>query len=106
MAWLLPQAIPWPNRQAEGAFQEDRHPNVALAIRSEELRDRARRARSAVALHRPVVDLAPDLLGDRDRDLLGAVELEVHPPPCPVALEAMVDVEVLLEVVAKREIQE
>ena len=38
---------------------------------SEQLGDQRRRPRRAVRLDRPVVDLAPDLLGDRGGDLVG-----------------------------------
>jgi len=44
------------------------------ALDSQELRYRRRGARRAVGLHRAVVDLAADLLGDRNGDLLGPVE--------------------------------
>ena len=53
-----------------------------------------------------VVDLPADLLGDRLRDHLGSRFVEVHAPPGAVALEAVADVEVLLEVVAQREVEE
>lgn len=41
-------------------------------------------------------------MGDR----LGRRVLEVHPPPGAVALQAVADVEVLLEVVPQREVDE
>ena len=58
------------------------------------------------ALDRPVADVAADLLGDRRRDHVGRRGVEVHAPPGAVAVEAMADVEVLLEVVAQREVEE
>ena len=49
--------------------------NVVLTVGSgsEQLGDQRGRARRAVRLDRPVVDLAADLLGDRRGDLVGAV---------------------------------
>src|SRR4051794_30903334 len=73
---------------------------------SEKLGDRCRRTGCAVGLDRAVVDVAADLCGDRGGDLLGPVEFEVHAPPRSVALEAVADMEVLLEVMAKREVEE
>ena len=76
----------------------------ASAYRSSAISAAARAAPSAV--DRPVVDLAPDLLGDRGGDLVRAVGLEVHAAPGAVALEPVADVEVLLEVVPEREVEE
>src|SRR3954447_14934078 len=73
---------------------------------SQKLGDRCRRPRCTVGLDGVVVDVAADLGGDRGGDLLGPVEFEVHAPSGAVALEAVADVEVLLEVVAKREVEE
>jgi hypothetical protein len=56
----------------------------------------------AVGLHRPVVDGAADSGGDG----VGVAGGVVHPPAGPVAIQAVGDVEVLLEVVAQREVQE
>src|SRR5215218_8509763 len=72
----------------------------------EQLGDQLRRPRGAVRLDRLIVDLTADLLGDRDGDLLRAVRLEVHPPARAVALQPVAYVEVLLEVVAEREVEE
>src|SRR5688500_5169554 len=72
----------------------------------EELGDQLRRARGAIGLNRSVVDLAPDLVGDRGGDLGRAVGLEVHAAAGPVAREPVTHVEVLLEVVAEREVEE
>jgi hypothetical protein len=70
--------------------------------RSEELGDRCGRAGCAVGLDGAVVDLSPDLLGDRGGDLRRAVELEVDAPTGSIALEAVAYVKVLLEVMAQR----
>ena len=70
---------PPPRNHARGA---------GCAWELEQLGDQLRRTRGAVRLDRPVVDLAPDLLGDRGGDLGGAVGLEVHAAPGAVALAA------------------
>src|SRR5439155_19324084 len=72
---------------------------------SQHLRDPGRRARGAIGFDIAVVDVAADLGCDRSGDLGRTVGLEVHPPSGVVALEAVADVEVLLEVVAQREVQ-
>ena len=72
----------------------------------DQLGDQRRRPRGAVPLHRSrgdgPVDLLRDGLGDRVR--VGGVV--VHVPAGAVAVEAVADVAVLLEVVAQREVQE
>jgi hypothetical protein len=70
---------------------------------SEQLRDQGGRPGRAARVDRPVGDLAPNLVGDRGCDLLRAAGREVHRPPGGVALEAVADVEVLLEVVAEKQ---
>src|SRR3972149_320812 len=72
----------------------------------QQLGDQASRPRGSVGPHRAVVDRASDLLGDRGGDLLRAIGAEVHRPPRAVAVEAVADVEVLLEVVTEREVEE
>src|SRR3954452_10896553 len=78
----------------------------ADAVTSQELGEPARRPRRAVCLDVAVVDIAADLAGDRVRDQLRRRAVEVHPPPGAVALEPVADVEVLLKVVAQREVEE
>jgi hypothetical protein len=73
---------------------------------SEELRDRCGGPGCAVGLDGAVVDLSPYLLGDCGGYLRRAVELEVHAPTGPVALEAVAYMEVLLEVMPQWEVQE
>ena len=63
-------------------------------------------AGGAVGLDRPVVDGAADLGGDGGGDGVGVAGGVVHPPARPVAVQAVGDVEVLLEVVGKREVEE
>src|SRR6188768_1431404 len=60
----------------------------------------------AVDLDISVFDLTADLLGDRRRDSLWRGVVEVHATTCSVAFEPVADVEVLLEVVAQREVEE
>src|SRR5205807_4769078 len=76
----------------------------ARRVGLQELADRRGRAGRTARIHRPVVDLAPDLVGDRRGDLSGAVGGEVHRSPCAVALEPVTHVEVLLEVMTEREV--
>jgi hypothetical protein len=57
-------------------------------------------------LDRAVIDLAPDLLGDRVGDRLGRLDLEVHHASSAVAPKPVAHVEVLLEVVKEREVEE
>src|SRR5215212_11786810 len=73
---------------------------------SEQFRDQRRGARGPVGLDWPVIDLAPDLLGNRGGDLGGAIGLEVHAAAGAIAREPVAHVEVLLEVVAQREVEE
>src|SRR5215207_11324687 len=75
-------------------------------IASEQLGDPRRGEGSAVGLDRDVLDVAPDLLFDGCRDHLWRRGVEVHAAPCPVAVQAVADVEVLLEVMAQREVEE
>ena len=70
----------------------------------EEFADRGRGARRAVSRDWPVVDLAADLFGDRRGDRLGGRAVEVHPYARAVAVQAVMDVNVLLEVVLEREV--
>src|SRR2546425_13242973 len=53
-----------------------------------------------------IVDLAAELLADRSRDLVRTVVLEVHAAARAIALEPVAHVEVLLEVVPQREVEE
>src|SRR5204863_6396012 len=91
----------WPRRPASP--QSRRTP----ARRSvEQLGDALGGAARAVGLDWAIVDLAADVLDDRLGDRLRWRVLEVHSPSGPVALQAMVDVEVLLEVMLQGEIDE
>src|SRR5689334_3720159 len=72
----------------------------------EQLGDERGRALGAAGLDRPVIHLAPDLLGDRGGDLRGPGLLELHSPAAAVAPEPVMHVELLLEVVAEREVEE
>ena len=65
-----------------------------------------RRQAGAVRLHRAVVDVASDLLGDGRGDDVRGGALEVHPAAGSVAVEPVGDVEALLEVVAQGEVEE
>src|SRR4051812_19891069 len=79
----------------------------ALRGASDELRDHRRRPRGAVRLDVAVVDrAAAELLRQRRGYLRRAVDGEVHAAPRAVALEPVPDMEVLLEVVAQREVEE
>src|SRR4051794_28924078 len=100
-----PRCANHPSRLAS-PFVNSRHPRGRITWTSEQLGESARRCRGAVGLHVPVVDLAPDLGGDRVRDQLGRRVVEVHAATGSVALEPVADVEVLLEVVAQREVEE
>ena len=55
---------------------------------------------------RLVVDVATDFLGDGRGDLSGTVEVEIHCPASAVSVEPVADMEVLLEVVPQREVEE
>ncbi len=68
------------------------------------MRPAARAAPSA--RDRQIVDRPADLRGDRGGDVRWLRGLEVHAPAGPVALQPVPDVEVLLEVVPQREVQE
>jgi hypothetical protein len=77
-----------------------------VARQLEQLHEVPGRSGGAVGLDIAVVDLAADLFGDRRRDPLWRGVVEVHATTGPVAFEPMADVEVLLEVVAQREVEE
>src|SRR3954471_25239 len=62
--------------------------------------------RGAVGFDRSVVDHGSDLPGDRVGDHIGGCRGKVRASSGAVALEAVADVEVLLEAVAKREVEE
>src|SRR5207244_10660241 len=79
---------------------------VRAPARSHHLRQPRRGAPRAVALHVAIVHLAADLGGDRLGDHLRGGGLEVQLAARAVALQAVRDVVVLLEMVAQREEQE
>ena len=81
-------------------------PGSASLALFEQRGDQRRRARGAVGLDRPVVDLAADLSAIAAAIVSGVVAFEVHAAAGAVALEPVADVEVLLEVVAEREVEE
>src|SRR5205823_3190248 len=81
-------------------------PNWRTDLALEQLGDALSGPRGAVALDVAVVDLASHLLRDRLGDPLGGRIVEVHAAAGGVAFEAVADVEVLLEVVAQREVDE
>ena len=60
----------------------------------------------AVTFDWPVVDLAPDLLGDHLGDGVGCCLVEVQHPAGAVLVEPVTDMEVLLEVVTQRNVKE
>src|SRR3954462_11550846 len=83
-----------------------RPPTVARGA-SKQLREHRRSPAGAVTLDGAVGDVAAaELLGKRAGDLGRAVRLEGHAAAGAVAVEAVADVEVLLEVVAQREVEE
>src|SRR5829696_3089009 len=73
---------------------------------SEELGNEGGGPGGTVGFHRPVVDGAPEFEGDGVGDHLRGGGGELHPAAGVVLAQAVADVEVLLEVVTKREIQE
>ena len=75
-------------------------------LSSEKLSDQGSGPPGSVDFDWRVVGLAVELLGDRGGDLAGPVVLVAHAPSGPVLLEAVADVEVLLEVVEEREVEE
>jgi hypothetical protein len=79
---------------------------VIYAGRLEEVGEQGGGAGGAVGGNGAVVDVAADLGGDGGGDVGRARVLVVHVLPGAVALEPVADVEVLLEVVAERELQE
>src|ERR1700722_20358437 len=72
----------------------------------EEGGEQGRRAGGAVGVDWAVVDLASDLGGDRRGDVGWFRGLVVHAASGPVAVQPVAYVEVLLEVVTQREVQE
>jgi hypothetical protein len=72
----------------------------------QQLGDAPRGPDGAVSLDLLIADLASDLLRDRLRDQLRWRIVEVHAAAGSVAFQAMAYVEVLLEVVAQREVEE
>src|SRR5262245_11261027 len=74
--------------------------------RLDELRDHRRRAGGAVRGDRERRDGPVDLLGDGGRDHVRRRHGVVHAAARAVALEAVADVAVLLEMVPQREVQE
>jgi len=80
-------------------------------VNSEQSRPRASgdslgRAARPVGLNRAVVDVFADLLGNRLGDYRRRSVVEVHASSRAVALEAVEDMDVLLEVVLEREVDE
>src|SRR5579885_3606733 len=62
--------------------------------------------RIAIALDGTIPDRARELLDDRRRDLLDGRRRIVHAPSGPVATEPVTDVNILLEMIEKRKIEE
>src|SRR5512132_1354756 len=81
-------------------------PTARINPRLEELRQAPGGASGAVGLHVAIVDVAADLLRNRCRDQLRRGVVEIHAATGPVPLEPVADVEVLLEVMAEREVDE
>ncbi len=75
-------------------------------LKLEQLHEASGGTGGAVGLDIAVFDVAADLLGDRRRNPLWRGVIEVHATTGSVAFEPMADVEVLLEVVAQREVEE
>src|SRR5438270_10446972 len=73
---------------------------------SDEVGDAGRHPLDRSWVHRPVLHGPRQLVGHGGGDHLGRRRGVVHAPACAVALEAVGDVEVLLEVVAEREVEE
>ena len=81
-------------------------PAVLTGFLLEEAGEQRRCPGGAVGGDRTVVDPAANFSGDRCGDVGWLGGLVVHAPACLVAVEPVADVEVLLEVVAEREVQE
>src|SRR5688572_8904857 len=79
---------------------------TAIAARLEQFGNQRRRTCGTVPLHRPIVDLPPDLLRDHHRNRVRRRQVEVHHATRAVLLESVAHVEVLLEVMAQRDVQE
>src|SRR5919204_6088109 len=84
---------------------EQGYPNRRRATRLEQLCDVRRGALRAVALDRPVGNVAADLRCNRVRDHVRGRLVEVHAAARAVPLQPVPYVEVLLEVVAEREVE-
>src|SRR5258708_134426 len=76
-----------------------------LLILSDEVGDPGCRTCSAILFNIPVRDLLANLLSDRGGDNVGRCLCKVHTAPSLVAVKAVSHVEVLLEMVAQREVQ-
>src|SRR5215211_1441368 len=76
------------------------------ATGSQQLPDQSGGPRRTVGLDWPIGHVRPELVADRRCNGFGRGGAEVHQPAGPVALEPVADVEVLLEVMPEREIEE
>src|SRR5688572_31586280 len=79
---------------------------TVAAMGSDELGDQRGRPGRAVAFDRQVVDVPSDLGCDRLGDRVRTGGLVVHSPAGPVPVEPVADMDLLLEVVPQREVQE
>src|SRR5207253_4568338 len=79
---------------------------AAIPRRLEEFGDSLRGPGGTAGLDRAVIGLALELLDDGGGNYLGRRASEVHRPARPIAIESMAHMEVLLEVMPQREIDE